>query len=415
MRSAFLVPVMSLILAFCVASGLTRAQDRTAIDPRQIIDQFDIFNDGDVLIVPVEIAGKTYRFLVVTGSTYTTFDTSLAGLLGAPIATSPTGPKWYLEPNGKVGNVSLQTGKPALIADMTRLRVLTGLAIDGVLGMSFLSTQVIHLDFDRGKLYFMRSSATPGGDSLPLHFDPQGAPVVDVEVPGAGKTWFRLDTGTVGCMSGNLDRWTFADLAGKGLMPRVAEIRAALMNGTEVNRRGEVRNMSLGPVSLPPLSLDESGRNELGLSFLRRFNVTFDFPGRRLYLAKSKCFVAPDRVFRSGLHPIRQYGDTIVAVISQGSPAEKSGIRPGDVIMEVAGKNAGAMRLMSLKLLFGDEGATVPVTIRRGQQQIPVTLHLGSWPLKQKEGVEGSQIIPPSDSATGPEQHGHAGAARTRE
>jgi hypothetical protein len=59
------------------------------------------------IIVPVEVGGKTYQFLVATGSTYTVFDTSLAALLGAPIPTTGTDLKWYLEPNAKLGKVSL--------------------------------------------------------------------------------------------------------------------------------------------------------------------------------------------------------------------------------------------------------------------------------------------------------------------
>jgi hypothetical protein len=229
-----------------------------------------------------------------------------------------------LEPNGKIGKLRLQTGKPALVGDLSQLRGVSGLAIDGILGMSFLSTQVIHFDFDRGKIYFLKGAGTQGGDSFPLHFDPQGIPLVDIEVPAVGTRWFLLNTSQVGFVSGNLDRWTFADLAGKGVMTRVAEMRATSVNGSDVYRQGDVGHMSLRPISLSSLSLSESGRNELGLNFLMRFNVTFDFPGRRLYLTKSKRFGEPDRVVRCGMLVLREHGDTIVARISHGGPRKRA-------------------------------------------------------------------------------------------
>jgi hypothetical protein len=92
MRSVLLLPLTSLIIVLCLACGTSFAQDRAPIDPQQVLAEFDIFKDGDAILVPVEIAGKIYQFWVSTGNSYTVFDTSLAGLLGEPIATSPTGP-----------------------------------------------------------------------------------------------------------------------------------------------------------------------------------------------------------------------------------------------------------------------------------------------------------------------------------
>jgi hypothetical protein len=263
------------------------------------------------------------------------------------------------------------------------LRKVSGHAIDGILGMSFLSTQVIHLNFDRGKIYFLKGSGTQASDSFPLHLGSQGEPLVDVDVPGAGTRRFLVNTGSAGYGSGALDQGTFADLLRNGLMRSAGEIRVASLTGMEVNRRGEVRGLSLGTLPLPTISVEESDLNELGLGFLGRFNATFDFPGRLLYLTKSRYFGEPDRFDRSGLHFIREHGDTIIEVVDRGSPAEASGLQPRDVLTELAGKSVSQMRMRSLRLLFCTEGATVPVTIRRGQQQIAVTLRLGTWLLEE--------------------------------
>jgi hypothetical protein len=393
MRSALLLPLMSLTIALALAHGTSLAQDHVEIDPRQVLAEFDIYKDGDWILLPVEIAGKTYRFVVGTGFTYTALDTSLAGLLGTPVATDGTGINLYLEPNGKVGKMSLQTGQPARTADLTHLRKASGHAIDGVLGMSFLSTKVVHLDFDRGKLYFLRSRCTQAGESCPLHFNLDNLPLVDVDVPGAGTRQFLLSTGQGGCGSGALDRQTFADLLRNGLMTGVGQIWSASLNRAEMKQRGEIRGLSLGPISLPPMIFNESASNVLGLGFLLRFKVTFDFPGRRLYLAKSRHFDLPDRIDRSGLHVLREHGVTIVAVVDQGSPAEASGIRPGDVLTEVDGKNVGQLRMKPFRQLLAKSEA-IPVTIRRGQKQIVVTLGLGAWSLKQKACTEGARPDP---------------------
>src|SRR5215471_12403369 len=69
---------------------------KVGLDPRNVLERFDVAKDGDALIVPVEFQGKTYRFLLDTGASVTVFDTSLEPQLGQTV-----GEAWAKGPRGK--------------------------------------------------------------------------------------------------------------------------------------------------------------------------------------------------------------------------------------------------------------------------------------------------------------------------
>ncbi len=118
----------------------------------------------------------------------------------------------------------------------------------------------------------------------------------------------------------------------------------------------------------------------LGMNFLKRYNVTFDFPGHLMYLRKSNRFDEPELRDSSGLHILAQNGRIVIDAVDQDSPAAKAGIRAHDVIRRVDGEELQPANLQAIRRVFCSQGQTVRLAIERDKRIIEVTLKLEPIP-----------------------------------
>ena len=76
---------------------------------------------------------------------------------------------------------------------------------------------------------------------------------------------------------------------------------------------------------------------------------------------------------------------TLIAGVMRGSPADRAGIRPGDVLVAVAGKPVKNPQAM-LELIAGlSPGTTTPFRLRREAKELEVPVNIGKRPLNQRE------------------------------
>jgi S1-C subfamily serine protease len=66
-----------------------------------------------------------------------------------------------------------------------------------------------------------------------------------------------------------------------------------------------------------------------------------------------------------------------VVAVTAGGPADKAGIRPGDVIVSVAGQQTPTVQALAAVLAGLSPGQSVPVVVQRGGKQQKVTVVLG--------------------------------------
>lgn len=93
----------------------------------------------------------------------------------------------------------------------------------------------------------------------------------------------------------------------------------------------------------------------LGLSFIRRMNLSVDAARRQLWVQPSRQPLVPERYGLSGLWLERAGDGIVVSVVGTGSPAAQAGVRVGD---RIAGEWASVLRAI------GDAPGTA-VTLRR--------------------------------------------------
>jgi hypothetical protein len=262
--------------------------------------------------------------------------------------------------------------------DMTPLREVSGLPIEGVLGMDFLSRHVIRMDFDKGELSFLTAAEPLSGTAIPLveHNDIVGWRQVRGSVGGLERIPFLVDTGQTGPSSGTLDAETF------GLLKKWKEMRIVSQgmfrgaSGDAVVEDGQSGVLAVGDVKVERPVWTSGNTSALGLGFLSRYVVTFDFPKGTMYARPGANVAKPDLWNGSGLHLLHKNGAPVVELIDAGLPGEKAGVKPCDVLLRVGEVRAGTGSLFQLRKALCGRGQ-IPVAARRGGEERAFMLQVG--------------------------------------
>jgi predicted aspartyl protease len=381
---------LACLILFCLSS-LTQA----AAPPSDVLEEFDIGTDEGPILVPVTIAGKQYPFLLDTGATHIGYDRSLRHLLGKSLAkrtlNSPAGPvavEFAMPPKAALGKLPLPADTPAMVDDLRRFSDAMGVRIYGILGLDFLGAHAVRIDFERGRLSFLRRGFARQGRSVPLKRD-GGVAYVEADIVGAGPPEvFLIDTACAGFVSVSLNPGVYDVLARLGRVKTTGEIVTETARGRGEERSGRLDRLSIGRFEARGLvAMRGQNYSVLGLHFWARYTTTFDFPARKLYLQKT------DRSARadpggdcSGLAIVARNGRPLIADVAEGSPGDDAGLRKGDEVVSIAGRSTASTNLITIRRLLCVPDRTVKVVVKRGGKTKEVPVRLAEPPGDRKKG-----------------------------
>jgi hypothetical protein len=345
-----------------------------------VLKKFSVAKNGDALLLPVLLNDKKYFFIVDTGSNVSVFDTSFP--LGDPVetklASTPDGVteiKMFNPPAATVGGLPMPNKQPVVKFDLSKIREMSGQAIHGIIGMDFLKDHIVQIDFENGEFVFLKTLPTQAGSPFTLHYH-GGLPHLSVQVHGLQQSVFALDSGNLGFGTGDLNTEMFDLLVSKKELDIVGKTLFLTASGTKLNRIGRSAKLSLGKFALVNPMFGEGADNSLGLTFLSRFTVTFDFPDNKIYLRTGKLFDQPDVWDLSGLNLIRKKGKTMVYSVDKDSPAALAGIKGGEQILRVGNRKMEDLTLREFRRLCAAQGASLQLTLAREKETMEVTVVL---------------------------------------
>jgi hypothetical protein len=175
---------------------------------------------------------------------------------------------------------------------------------------------------------------------------------------------FWIDTGANS--TGGLSSDIFDQILSEKKL-KTSEMLFTTASGVIRKRECRFNSLSVGPFEYEQLIFSEANWSYLGLLFLSRHIVTFDFPNSRIYLKKSKEFTKVDETDMSGLHLLRISGNIVVYSVDEGSPAQKAGISSKDIILKVGEKDVSKYDMWELRrLLMSTDGHKIMMTIKQG-------------------------------------------------
>lgn len=220
--------------------------------------------------------GEEMPFVVDTGSPGTLFDKTLVSKLGwrlpignvnVPVGGEAQKSGVYLEPKLYLGGTRLKTGSLCATYDFKKMSKDDGRPIMGILAMDCLKHYCIQLDFQAGKMRFLdskRLDVTQLGKPYPLKFWIYSPLFTDhAGLAGGKRARALVDTG-----------WDADGSVEKGAIPGEASDWVHLPQCVWDGQ------------TYTDLDVGTEG-NVLGLRFLARHLVTFNFPRRTMYLKQA--------------------------------------------------------------------------------------------------------------------------------
>lgn len=341
--------------------------------PENVVEEFDVSKNGDFLVVPVTICEKKYDFAVDTGCTVCIADVHLRRLLAETGRTAAMNGEPGFEVfelrDAFVGKSRLPVEGETLCMNLSAFRDRTGHDVYGLLGMTFLKRHVLHVDFDAGKLFILRSGPPSEDGAIELKYS-RGVPTLETEVSPGVTLPFEIDTGACGSTV-HLTRSTYDNFFGQGRLRVQAGLGRALgLLGEEERRGATLDRLQVAGIEHRGMAVESgSGRtNSLGLAYLSRFALTFDFPNDLVYMREGRRFFDRDVFDLSGAEICRRGGEMKISRVYNGSPAADAALRPGDRILQVDGASATELSVFELRRIFSEPGARVRLVVQNDDE-----------------------------------------------
>ena len=361
--------------------------------------EYDFDTETTGLFLPVEIDGKACKFLFDTGASFVVLDKSFRYLLSEPLSIkevqASTGLKFAGEsivtPNGeiklkmfkavslKLGRLQVKNRYPYILADLQSLWPFSGEKFCGILGTSFLHQFRWEIDFEGGQIRAYFGNEPYMGDftsRAPIFWSAARIPQVQVNLQGQNIA-FDIDTGDNG--SGRIIKQNVHFLKQVGLIKKTHKQKVVTVSALSNSEEFRLKNFRFANVLYPDIVMQTSKQNALGLAFLRRHNVVFDFPFNMLYLQHHKDYAAFQELDKSGIRVILEDNKLIIFSIKPLKKAVVKGIKVGDEIVSVNGKKVSLFQIR--KLLRQKRGTRIFLEMRRKDGVHKGSIVLGKDPL----------------------------------
>ncbi len=273
------------------------------------------------------------------------------------------------------------------INDYDVLTSVYGIKIDGIIGFSFLSRYLIKINFDSLQI----SVFTPGLVNYPsngqmLHPSFQGLPIIPITIKDS-RTFtsnYFFDTGAGLCLllSSKFNRDSSILLKRR----KPVEIEVQGMGGKKRMRLSLIKELQIGNYKFRkvPTYLYDDEFNVLsypdrtgliGNDILRHFNLIINYPQKEIYLTPNSHFRDLFDYSYTGMTMYSLDGAVFTDDIVKGSPADKAGLKNGDVIMAINNDFSGNLEVY--KNFLQKTGDRVTILVMRENKPLVIRLRVG--------------------------------------
>jgi len=435
------MPQKILLFILCLCSFFSLAQS-AFVFPDNAKRKIPFEWKSNLIIIPVVIQEVELNFLVDTGVGHTLiFDSHKAQQLGfnqaEPYLLRGLGEQPALEAYQvsidqlSIGDFHL-TNLTALVLPESKfiLSKRVGAHIDGIIGHDLFEHYPVLINYPLKYLEInpvktLKRWKKKNIVSLPLHFF-RRKPYVELALPQIGSPEIRgnflIDMGLSDAL------WLFSnDIEFKKTAPVFDDFLGTGINGDVYGERGKIPKLVLGKtvmneikVAYPSnetfktLRLEKQRLGSLGAELLSRFKVLIDYPSKVLMLKPTIKTSDPFyynlsgmEVAYEGVQMIKQRMPSIerkgptgsdgieiilqdryqlsfypalkVTYVRLGSPAQKSGVLAGDILMQINGRKTHEMTLERLLgILQKQPGERIRLTVKRDDHLRKFTFYLRS-------------------------------------
>ncbi|MFH2055006.1 MAG: aspartyl protease family protein [bacterium] len=359
------------------------ASTRTTLADSMVVP-FELFDNHIYLEIEIADSGP-HSFIFDSGAGGIAIDRKLAASLnleslGKAEARGVGGADSadvYVIPQLRLGELQLDSVS-GFAVDLESLAELLEHPLAGIIGYELLSRFIITVDYFNQQLIIYDQATEPRdfwGDGCELSLDFR-LPYMEMTVNDSIKGRFRIDTGarsTLDLNSPFVSEHHLLDTTAQehlvydihGLGGRSSGVVALLPSLTVCGTR--LDSLFVGySLSTEGLFAGSAAAGNLGGGILKRFFVTFDYAGGRLYFKKSPAAGMLGRIRNmAGLRIAPQEGYfVVVEVLADGAATGK--LEVGDRIVSIDGRSVSGLSESAVNWLMIDEkGRSVEIDIER--------------------------------------------------
>lgn len=273
------------------------------------------------------------------------------------------------------------------VNDYSLLSSVYGLKIDGVIGYSFLSRYIVSINYDSLQIsVFTNGSFQYPRKSTFLYPQFTTLPILPVDMHDKRdiKSRFYLDTGAGLCFL--LTKRFIDDSA---FLKKKRKPRSILVQGPGGKMEMKVtiiKKLKLGPFTFRKIPtnifVDEFNAISypylaglVGNDLLRRFNVILNYKEKLIAIRPNSRFDDPFDYSYTGMNLYMIDGHIVIDDILENSPAQKAGLKDGDVLLAV--NKDFSNNLTAYKNLMQHAGTVVRLIISRDKEILTKRLLVG--------------------------------------
>ncbi|RED97476.1 aspartyl protease family protein [Marinoscillum furvescens] len=348
---------------------------------------FELFGDHIFIQLSVDDS-RPVDFIFDTGDGLTVLDTDVAAelKLEPDHKASKTSAQGRLSgaliPHNKieVGAVKIEDIE-LYTTELTHLEQSVGRNIDGIIGYDLLKNYVVKIDYEDMMLkVYKQEKFDYTGYGEPFNFKlvnymPCMTAIVTLNNGEVYEEEFFVNTGAGTTMDFNTPFANKRDVIAK-TGEHYSYPVAGIGKVETMHYEGRVQKFSFGTFDFEQLPVGISQAKHgiqhhkkaagiVGNKLLSRFNITFDFKNKTMYLEANKYHEEPFKVNASGLN--LQYDKSmeklLVHRVYENSPAKLAGIKQDDELLAVNGKPVSAYTLPEIRELLKDANSSVEVKV----------------------------------------------------
>ncbi len=375
------------ILIF-LASALAFGQKSANTPLHEIPFEFEL----DKVILPVTVNGKkTVRLILDTGMPEGIFlmkpraaDDMELDYVAANVMLRGAGPgtssaKMAMGADLKLAEIAFTNQRVIVLNEEGTI---SRTEWDGAIGASVFNRFVVKIDVEKEmlRLYDPKAfDAAMAGDAIDLTLT-RTKPYIKASLNIEGKKEVSIlaiiDTGaSAGPVISTARGW----------IAPANSIDAVLgggVGGDVVGAVARAHSLSVGATKLKDIVVyfnrgEMPGEKEalIGMRVLNRFHLTFDYPGKKMYLKPNTRFEEPFEFNMTGL-AVRPEKDGTLKVVDvvEGSPASDAGVKTGDKVVSIDGKKVSYSGFAKIVREIRKPGIKIEIEFERGGESFSRSL-----------------------------------------
>lgn len=383
---------------FCFNTRQIHAQERYDKEPSELITKFSFTQlTGGVILLKAQFDNilDTLNFILDTGSGAISIDSSTAVALeipNRPSGRTVSGIAGVREVNFAPKNSLHFPGLTVdsldfYVNDYSILTSVYGIKIDGVIGYSFLSRYIVAIDYDDMMIsvYSQGSFDYPRGYTYlrPIFTALPIQPMI-IRDDRKLQSNFYLDTGAGLCFLLTQQFLQDSFFLMKKRKPVIIQVQG--LGGKKQMQLTIIKQIQLGPFkfSRVPTNILDDEHNALSYPFLgglvgndilRRFNIILNYRQRLVALKPNTRYHDPFDYSYTGLSLYLEDGVIIADDIVKGSPADKGGVKNGDIVLAV--NNNVSQNIAAYKSELQNVGSYIRMIVSRNNKIEMVKFRVG--------------------------------------